>query len=56
LERNDIPTEILLKCPKLVDAESPEQIQYYLDLYKEAIEAVDKDIAKEEEIESIFED
>jgi recombination protein RecA len=47
--RNDIPGELLLKCPALVDAETPEQIQYYIDLYKEAIDAVDTEVASEEE-------
>ena len=56
LERNDIPTEVLLKCPKLVDAESPDQIKYYLNLYKSAIDAVDNDIAKEEVVENVLED
>lgn len=48
-ERNDIPADVLLKCPKLVDADLPEQVQYYIDLYKDAINAVDDKIVDEEE-------
>ena len=46
-ERNDVPTETLLACPALVDATSKDQVQYYIDLYKSAIDAVDKDVPSE---------
>lgn len=38
LDKNDFPTEILLKCPSLIDADSAEQIKEYLEPYKAAIE------------------
>lgn len=34
LEKNLVPAEILIKCPKLIDAETPEQVQTYLDSFK----------------------
>lgn len=37
LDRNDIPMEILLKCPALIDAVSSEQVQEYLDPFMDAI-------------------
>lgn len=47
-ERNDIPLDVLLKCPLLLDAESEEQILYYSNLYKSAIDAVNNDISQED--------
>lgn len=37
LDRNDIPMEVLLKCPALIDAISTEQVQEYLEPFKESI-------------------
>jgi hypothetical protein len=37
LERNDVPLDVLLKCPALIDAESTEQVQEYLEPYMESI-------------------
>lgn len=48
LERNDVPLDILLKCPALLDAESEDQILYYSNLYKSAIDAVNNDISQED--------
>lgn len=48
-ERNDISYQVFLECPKLLDAETPDQVMYYVDLFGAAIEAVDTDIAKEED-------
>lgn len=31
-ERNDVPPEVLLKCPALVDATCEDDIKYYIDL------------------------
>jgi len=39
LDRNDIPVDILLKCPALIDASSTEQVQNYLEPYKLALES-----------------
>lgn len=45
LERNDIPMDILLKCPVLIDASTTEQVQAYLEPYKLAIEGRAEDDA-----------
>lgn len=37
LDRNDIPMEVLLKCPALIDAASSEEVEKYLEPFKEAI-------------------
>ena len=37
IDRNDVPIEILLKCPALIDAGSSDQVQQYLEPYKEAL-------------------
>lgn len=56
LDRNDVPIETLLECPKLVDAETPEQVQYYVDLYKTAIDTVDDGIAEEEDVQEMIDE
>lgn len=38
IERNDVPIEILLQCPALIDASSAEQVEKYLEPHKAAIE------------------
>lgn len=38
IDRNDVPMDILLRCPSLIDATSAEQIQEYLEPYKASIE------------------
>ena len=38
LERNDVPIEILYKCPALIDAETEEEVREYLEPYMAAIE------------------
>lgn len=37
LDRNDVPMDVLLKCPALIDAVSSEQVQEYLDPFMDAI-------------------
>ena len=37
LDRNDFPMEVLLKCPKLIDATSTEEVEKYLEPFKESI-------------------
>ena len=46
-EENTVPVETLLDCPALVDATSPDQIQYYVDMFGDAAAAVSTDIAAE---------
>jgi recombination protein RecA len=38
LDRNDIPLDVLIKCPSLIDATSAEQVQEYLEPYKSSID------------------
>jgi recombination protein RecA len=37
MDRNDVPIDILLKCPALIDASTSEQVETYLEPYKLAI-------------------
>ena len=37
LDRNDIPMDVLLRCPALIDATSSEEVEKYLEPFKEAI-------------------
>ena len=55
LDRNDVPVEVLLQCPKLVDATSPEEIMYYVSLCDTAINASLKEIDSEDAIVNIAE-
>lgn len=48
LERNDIPLEVLLDCPALVDAETRDQVQEYLDTYGSAANV---EVANEQKVE-----
>jgi recombination protein RecA len=41
MERNDVPIQVLLDCPALIDAESAEQVSEYLEPFKEAIEVTE---------------
>ena len=59
LERNDVPMEILFKCPGLIDAESEEEVREYLAPYQAAIDfqvggdIVETDVLGEDEDEMI---
>ena len=48
IERNDVPSEVLLACPQLVDAVNSQQVQDYIDRYSLAIDGMTTDIASEE--------
>lgn len=62
MERNDVPIQVLLDCPALIDAESAEQVSEYLEPFKEAIaatedpdvEAFDAGEGDDEEMDSIL--
>jgi len=62
MERNDVPVELLLQCPALIDASSAEEVEKYLEPFKGAIaatdspdvEAFDAGDADDEEIDSIL--
>jgi len=51
-ERNTVPSKTLLECPKLVDAENKEQVQSYIDLYRDTIKAIREEVVGEEDIKS----
>lgn len=57
LDRNDMPLDILLQCPKLIDASSPEEVTEYLAPFMDAINFVPDenieviDVASEEDFE-----
>lgn len=48
LERNDIPMDVLVKCPALIDASSVDEVKGYLEPYKAAIEGRAEDDAEVE--------
>jgi len=62
MERNDVPVELLLQCPALIDAASAEEVDKYLEPFKGAIaatdspdvEAFDAGDVDDEEIDSIL--
>lgn len=45
---NTIPIDVLLDNPKLVDAETPEQIMYYINMFGEANKAANSDLLEED--------
>jgi recombination protein RecA len=49
-ERNDVPSDILLDCPGLVDATDKSQIEYYINMFGSALDAVEHDIDSEVDI------
>lgn len=49
-ERNDVPVDLLLKCPALVDATEVSQIEYYTKMFDQALDAVINDIGSEEDV------
>ena len=38
MDRNDVPMDILLRCPALIDAASTEEVEKYLEPFKASIE------------------
>lgn len=46
-ERNDVPMDVLLKCPSLVDAPSEEALKSYLAMFEDGLSA-DQDVASEQ--------
>lgn len=56
MARNDVPMEILLECPKLIDAESREQVEEYLNIFKGAIDLSSGNTIEEKAIEGDDED
>jgi recombination protein RecA len=41
MDRNDVPIDVLLECPKLIDADTSEDVRDYLEPFKDAIAATD---------------
>lgn len=62
MERNDVPIEVLLDCPALIDGTSREEVEKYLEPFKAAIdatnspdvEAFDVGDSDDEEIDTIL--
>jgi hypothetical protein len=50
LERNDVPLEAMLKCPAMVDATDVRQVQEYMDIFGQAVVAVEDRVANEETV------
>jgi len=46
-EQNTVPVQTLLECPALIDATGTEQVQYYIDTFGAANDAVTMDVASE---------
>jgi recombination protein RecA len=58
MDRNDVPMDILLKCPSLIDASSTKEVEDYLEPYKEAIagRAEDDSDVELSEVDSLSDD
>lgn len=50
LERNDVPAEILLKCPAIVDATDASQVQEYIDIFGNAMRGMSERVVNEENV------
>ena len=50
LERNDIPIDVLLKCPAIVDATSAQEVKDYLGVFAEAINLATGDETEEKDV------
>lgn len=50
LERNDVPLEALLKCPAMVDATTTDEVQEYMNVFGNAVEAMQEKVANEEAV------
>ena len=48
VEKNDVPMELLLECPKIVDARNAEEIKEYMAVYASAVDISNLDTLKEE--------
>lgn len=54
-ERNDVPVDLLLSCPKIIDASSKEEVVEYLKTFQEAINLasgesiIEKDVKEEDQ-------
>jgi hypothetical protein len=52
MARNDVPEDVLYRCPSLIDAESKEQVKDYLSEYQLAIHREDAKDLEEKELKS----
>lgn len=50
-DRNDVPVEVLLDCPSLIDGTSREEVESYLSTFGAAINLTDIDSVEETEVE-----
>jgi recombination protein RecA len=51
-ERNEMPLDVILKCPKLVDGESREEVEEYLARWQTAMDASNNDKIEEIDMDS----
>lgn len=51
-ERNDVPADVLLKCPAMVDATDASQVQEYIDIFGAAMRGMAERVAGEEVVKS----
>jgi recombination protein RecA len=51
-ERNEVPIEVMLKCPALLDVENASEIEEYLSVYEDVLnessQSIEKDIANDD--------
>jgi recombination protein RecA len=52
LERNDVPAEVLLKCPAMVDATDASHVQEYIDIFGSAMRGMAERVAGEEDVKA----
>ncbi len=48
--RNDVPADVVIKCPALIDAQDSEQVKDYLGIFQEAIDYTNSGSTKEVDI------
>lgn len=56
LERNDVPADVLLKCPAMVDATDASQVQEYIDIFGSAMRGMSERVANEEDVKATDEE
>lgn len=54
--RNDVPIELLFDCPKLVDVDTPEEVEAYLKTFGDAIDLSNSSVVKESDLNENGED
>jgi hypothetical protein len=52
MARNDVPSQVLLSCPSLVDAKKTTEVEEYLKVFEKALMISTGDFTKEENLNS----